>query len=138
MTKLHTELRESVANSGELQEAKESLRHLTTELRLYKKKCERLESRVRFIFILFPNRHSLTFLASLEQTDELEDEIERSSPPARPSSTTPAFLKRQPYHLASEGEIDSKTVFASRIDRIAALKKRLGLASSPQFGGVSG
>ena len=105
VTKMQTELQTELANPSELREAKESVRNLTTELRVYKMKVERLHNK-------------------------LEDEIDKSSPPAAerpPSSATP---KRQP---SREREIDSKMVFASRIDRIAALKKRLGLAaSSPQ------
>ena len=92
-------------------------------------------------FDLIEEPISFPFLSlSLSQADELEDEIEKSPlphapPPERLSSTAQANPKSQPSHL--EREIDSKTVFASRIDRIAALKKRLGLTASTQSAGVS-
>lgn len=50
VTKLQTELQVSLTHPNELREAKESLRSLTTELGVYKKKFERLETRVCYFY----------------------------------------------------------------------------------------
>lgn len=57
VAKLQAELHDSIANPSELREAKESVRTLTTELRVYKKKCERLVRRLHTFRSLFLPLH---------------------------------------------------------------------------------
>mmetsp|Transcript_30216 Transcript_30216/g.75717 ORF Transcript_30216/g.75717 Transcript_30216/m.75717 type:complete len:549 (-) Transcript_30216:197-1843(-) len=107
VTMLQTELRET-DHSCELRETKEVLRSVKLELRGYKMKCERLATR----------------------TDELKEDMERRSPASKPSNTRVSPSVARTSRLSSDRTTNSKAVFASRIDRIAALKKRLGLEAA--------